>query len=154
MIFREATREDIPSMRALRLAVRENVLSDPNRITFEMYESYLGARGKTWVCVADGEIAGFSSAASFDNSIWALFVSEKYEARGIGKRLLQIAVEWLFGAGASVISLSTAENTRADRFYESLGWTRGEIDHRGEVHYTLKNQGFARGSEPDGLESD
>jgi GNAT superfamily N-acetyltransferase len=138
MIFREATLEDIPALSELRLSVKENALSDPRRITYEMYESYLTTRGKGWLCEIDGETAGFSVASSKDAAIWALFVSPKYEARGVGKKLLQTATSWLFENGASVISLSTAENTRADKFYASLGWTRGKVGSDGEVSYTLE----------------
>lgn len=137
-IFREARKEDIPAMSALRLSVRENALSDPSRITFAMYESYLGERGKTWLCEIAGEIAGFSTADARDASIWALFVSEKFEGKGVGTRLLRLAVDWLFENGAKSVSLSTAIDTRADKFYESAGWTRGAPTGVNEVIYTLK----------------
>jgi len=138
MIFREAFIEDIPALSELRLSVKENALSDPRRITYEMYESYLTTRGRGWLCEVGGEIAGFSVASPEDASIWALFVSPKYEARGIGKKLLQTATAWLFENGANVIHLSTAENTRADKFYARLGWTRGAVGDNGEVSYTLE----------------
>lgn len=139
MIFREASEKDIPDLSALRLSVKENMLSDPGRITLEMYQDYLGERGKGWLCEADGgEIAGFSVASSEDSSIWALFVKQEYEGRGIGKRLLQLATDWLFEQGAGVITLSTAANTRADRLYRQWGWKRGETGGTGEVAYTLE----------------
>lgn len=50
MIFREAGIEDIPALHELRLSVKENVLSDPGRITFEMYETYLTKIGQGWLC--------------------------------------------------------------------------------------------------------
>jgi GNAT superfamily N-acetyltransferase len=138
MIFREARTEDIPAMSELRLSVRENALSDPGRITFEMYEDYLDERGRTWLCEIDGKIAGFSTAAAQDATIWALFVREKHEGKGVGTRLLQIAVDWLFENGAESVSLSTAIATRADKFYASSGWTRGALTGKNEVIYTLK----------------
>ena len=47
-------------------------------------------------------------------------------------------VRRIVDAGASRISLSTKANTRADKFYERLGWRRGEIkSNNGEVCYTL-----------------
>ncbi|MGC2238703.1 MAG: GNAT family N-acetyltransferase [Pyrinomonadaceae bacterium] len=138
MIFREAYIKDIPALSVLRLSVKENALSDPTRITYEMYENYLTGCGRGWLCEIDGETAGFSVASSEDASIWALFVDERFEARGIGKRLLKLATDWLFDTGADVIHLTTAVNTRADGFYESLGWKRGEIGKTGEVFYTLK----------------
>jgi ribosomal protein S18 acetylase RimI-like enzyme len=45
-----------------------------------------------------------------------LFVKPEYEGKGIGTKLLKLATEWLFVAGAPTISLSTDVNTRADIF--------------------------------------
>jgi GNAT superfamily N-acetyltransferase len=137
MIFREATIEDIPALSALRLSVKENMLSDPGRITFEMYESYLSVRGKGWLCEVDDEMVGFSVASSADASIWALFVKREYEGKGIGTRLLRLATGWLFQAGAQRVTLTTEANTRADKFYERQGWGRSEISNSREVRYTL-----------------
>ena len=137
MNFREATPADIPALSEVRLSVRENRLSDPRRIPREMYESYLSEEGKGWLCEDGGRVVGFSVASSKDNSIWALFVAPTHEGRGVGKRLLRLACEWLFGRGAGAVTLSTAGQTRADRFYERQGWRRGETRPDGEVCYTL-----------------
>lgn len=122
--FRRATASDIPAMSAIRLAVRENALSNPGRITQQMYEDYLDRCGRGWVCEREGAIIGFSYAASEDNSIWALFVEPEHEGLGAGKRLLRLATDWLFARGAPAVTLSTAANTRADRFYQAQGWQR------------------------------
>lgn len=137
MIFREATMEDISALSEVRLSVRENVLSDPNRITPEMYRKYLCETGKGWLCEVDGEVVGFSVASLKDASIWALFVKPGYEGRGIGRRLLHLATGWLFDMGTSRIVLSTEVGTRADRWYERQGWKRGQIRPDGEVWYRL-----------------
>lgn len=137
MIFREVTLEDVPALSEIRLSVTENVLSDPGKITPAMYVDYLCTSGKGWLCEVDGEAVGFSVASRRDASIWALFVKPGYEGRGIGTKLLNLAVGWLFNGGAASISLSTGANTRADRVYESLGWKRGEIKPDGEVSYRL-----------------
>lgn len=137
MNFREATLADIPALSEVRLSVKENALSDPRRITREMYESYLGEAGKGWLCEEGGEVVGFSVASSRDDSIWALFVRPTHEGRGVGKRLLRMACDWLFARGAASVTLSTAEHTRADRFYERQGWRRGETRPDGEVCYAL-----------------
>lgn len=141
MIFREATVEDIPALSAVRLSVRENVLSNPQRITPEMYAAYLSESGKGWLCEIDGQVVGFSVASLSDASIWALFVKPEYEGRGIGTRLLGLATGWLFGMGALSVSLSTGANTHADRLYQRRGWTRGEIGSDGEVSYRLDKPG-------------
>lgn len=138
MIFREATVEDIPALSAIRLSVRENVLSDPLKVTREMYADYLSASGKGWLCEVEGEAAGFSVASLADASIWALFVRPGYEGRGIGGTLLRLAADWLFEMGAASVTLSTGAGTRADRFYEGLGWRRGETGDDGEVRFVLR----------------
>lgn len=137
MIFREATMKDISALSEVRLSVRENVLSDPNRITHEMYQTYLCEAGKGWLCEVDGEVVGFSVASLKDASIWALFVKPGHEGRGIGRRLLHLATGWLFDMGASSIALSTEVGTRADGWYRRQGWTRGDIRPDGEVCYRL-----------------
>jgi GNAT superfamily N-acetyltransferase len=135
--FRPATAVDIPGMSVVRLAVRENRLSNPDRITPAMYADHLGTLGQSWVCEVEGRVVGFSAAALRDASIWALFVLPEFEGRGIGKRLLALATDWLFAQGAPQIVLGTAAATRADAFYAKLGWRRGEMRDDLEVEFTL-----------------
>ena len=137
MMYCEANTDDIAALSEVRLSVKENVLSNPHRITFEMYQTYLSEIGKGWLCEVNGSVVGFSVASLKDASIWALFVKPEYEGKGIGTKLLKFATEWLFKAGVLTISLSTDVNTRADNFYERLGWKRGGIRSDGEVCYTL-----------------
>lgn len=137
LIFRTATRADIPAMAQIRLAVKENALSNPARITPQMYEDYLELLGRGWICESAGEIIGFSYAAKQDASIWALFVRPECEGQGAGKGLLKTAVEWLFSLGHQRVTLGTAANTRADRFYARQGWIRGAMKDAVEVVYTL-----------------
>jgi GNAT superfamily N-acetyltransferase len=127
IIYRRATPADIPAMSRIRLAVRENVLSDPSRITLRMYQDYLELAGRGWVAEIDGAVVGFSYADKTNASIWALFMLEEYEGRGIAKRLLRLAVDWLFEQGAESVHLTTGAGTRADKFYAAQGWTRAAI---------------------------
>ncbi|MEC5160723.1 MULTISPECIES: GNAT family N-acetyltransferase [unclassified Janthinobacterium] len=122
--FRRANSRDIPAMSKIRLAVSENVLSSPGRITEKMYEDYLELLGRGWVAEVDGIVAGFCYASNADASIWALFIEPSREGRGLGKQLLNMAVDWLFERGHDVVRLSTGSGTRAERFYASQGWTR------------------------------
>ena len=141
MNFREAKIEDVPALSEVRQSVKENVLSDPRKVTREMYAAYLGESGKGWVCEIEGEVVGFSVASLEGASIWALFVKPSYEGRGIGKRLLRLATDWLFEMSATSIALSTDAHTRADKFYEEQGWRRGETKPDGEVCYRLDKSG-------------
>ena len=136
LVLRRACSADIPAMSAIRLSVTENVLSDPNRVTLQMYEDYLDRDGRGWVAEIDGEIAGFSYADRREASIWALFISPRFEGRGLGKALLDLAVTWLFGQGHERITLGTTPGTRAERFYAAQGWTRMPGNGR-EVEFVL-----------------
>jgi len=61
--LRRATRADIPAMSRIRLAVTENALRDPTRITVAMYEDYPERSGRGWVAEANGEIVDASEIA-------------------------------------------------------------------------------------------
>ena len=60
MIFREATKADIPQIQTVRNAVTENTLSNPNAVTNAICLAYISQRGKGWVCEIDNAIVGFS----------------------------------------------------------------------------------------------
>ncbi len=138
LAYRRATADDIPAMSRIRLAVRENALSDPARITEAMYRDYLDALGRGWVAEFDGAIIGFSYADRADAAIWALFVDPAREGLGAGRQLLQLAVDWLFEIGHDEIRLGTQANTRADRFYAKHGWTREGMRNDIEVGFHLR----------------
>lgn len=131
-------------MSEIRLLVKENTLSDPSIITYEMCQQYLDLRGRAWVCELDGKILGFSYAAHEDGSIWALFVRPECEGQGIGSSLLKLATAWLFELGFSQVTLGTSPDTRADRFYQMQGWQRGAMKNAKEVGYTLQNKGAVK----------
>ena len=135
---RPATVADIPAMSRIRLAVKENALANPARITEAMYRDYLDALGRGWVAEQDGEIIGFAYADRTDSSIWALFVDPGREGRGAGKRLLRLASDWLFEIGNPEVRLGTAAHTRADRFYAAQGWAREGMKDDVEVWYRLR----------------
>jgi GNAT superfamily N-acetyltransferase len=139
--LRRATAADIPAMSRIRLAVRENALSNPARITEAMYVDHLDALGRGWVAEDSGEVVGFAFADRTDGSIWALFVDPRREGEGAGKRLLRSAVDWLFEIGHRELRLGTQAHTRADRFYAAQGWTREETKDDVEVRYRLRRGG-------------
>lgn len=135
--LRQACGADIPAMSAIRLSVRENILSDPARVTLRMYEDYLERDGRGWVAEVDGAVAAFCYADRHRAAIWALFVDPAHEGRGLARQLLALAVQWLFALGHTRITLGTGPGTRADRFYAAQGWTRLPGDGR-EVEYVLE----------------
>jgi GNAT superfamily N-acetyltransferase len=134
--FRQANSLDIPVMSKIRLAVNENALSNPDRITTQMYEDYLQLLGRGWVAEIDGEVVGFSYADKANSSIRALFISPNHEGKGLAKRLLNLATGWLFEQGETLVRLSTGADTRADHFYALQGWTRERVED-GDAFYLL-----------------
>jgi GNAT superfamily N-acetyltransferase len=127
---------DIPAMSQIRLSVVENILSDPTRVTNQMYEDFLEKTGCGWVAEIDGQVVAFCYADRVNASIWALFVRPGYEGKGFGQSLLKQAVDWLFGIGHECVYLTTGVNTRADRFYSEQGWMRAPVSST-EVGYSL-----------------
>jgi GNAT superfamily N-acetyltransferase len=134
--IRPATIDDFPRLMVIRAAVRENLLSDPGRVTLRDYRDHLGPAGRTWVHQEGGEILGFSAATRASATIWALFVHPDHEGRGIGRGLLGCAVDWLWSQGATQVQLSTSAGTRAEGFYRSAGWRAAGIAD-GEIRFTL-----------------
>ena len=137
--IREATSGDIAAMHAIRLAVRENRLSDPAWLTAEVYLACLADSGaaNTWVCETTLGIVGFASARRAQQDIWALFVDPLQEGCGIGGLLLDAATGWLFAHGVEAVQLGTTPGTRADEFYRRKGWQRGETTEKNEMIYRL-----------------
>ena len=143
--IREADPADIPATFEIRTATTENAMTEAelaaSGITPERAADLLRTDGRCWVAEAGKRVVGFCIANSKTRSIWALFVLPAYEGRGIGRRLTETAVDWLWKNGAEEIWLETETNTRAEGFYEHLGWRRGEVaieDGYEEVRYTLK----------------
>lgn len=130
-----------PAM-ALRLAVRENVLSDPSRVTEAMVREAVTEHGRGWVWEEDGAVQGFSIAlrpSEHDGPrIWALFVAPGAEGCGIGRALLQRAIDWLRTQGAEHIVLSTDPGTRAEALYRRLGFRESARLDNGEVELRLE----------------
>lgn len=109
-------------MHAVRLAVRENVLSDPSRVQPADYTELLTGSGQGWVALVDGRLVGFGIADAANRNVWALFVMPGFEGRGIGRRLHDELLDWLFAVGAGPAWLTTEPGTRAERFYREAGW--------------------------------
>jgi GNAT superfamily N-acetyltransferase len=120
-MIRRADRGDIERIMEIRAGVRENRLRDPSRVTVEDVGWFVDHPG-IFVWVEDNKIVGFSAADPRDGSIFALFVEEAYERRGIGRALFERACKVLDEANSARIWLTTWPGTRAERFYRSAGW--------------------------------
>jgi GNAT superfamily N-acetyltransferase len=120
-VIRRATRDDVPRIMEIRAGVRENRLRDPSRVTVEDVCWFVDNPG-IFVWIEDGGIVGFSAADPRNGNIFALFIEQAYEGRGIGRALLERACNVLVEAGCSRMWLTTWPGTRAERFYRRAGW--------------------------------
>ncbi len=144
MLVREAVLNDIESMQSIRNSVRENALSDPSRVTYKDYESYLLNRGKGWVCEKEGLITGFAVIDVVDFNVWALFVDPRFEKLGIGKHLHDRMLDWYFQKFTHTLWLSTAPHTRAERFYRNAGWEEKGMHGKGEIRFEMSFSGWEK----------
>ncbi len=142
MIFREALLSDIHQIQIVRNAVKENTLSNPALVTDADCEEYLTLRGKGWVAVADDAMLGFSIVDLKENNIWALFVHPDYEAKGIGKKLHHLMLNWYFDQTKKTVWLGTSPGTRAEKFYNHMGWT--EVGKQGskEIKFEMSYEAY------------
>ena len=140
-MIRAFEQRDLAPTMALRLAVRENVLSDPSKVTEAMVREAVTEHGRGWVWEEDGAVHGFSIAIRDPEHggprIWALFVAPGAEGCGIGRALLQRAVDWLREHGAAEIVLSTDPGTRAETLYRRFGFRESARLPNGEVEMRL-----------------
>jgi GNAT superfamily N-acetyltransferase len=130
-IIRRATDADRDRISEIRFAVKENILRDRSRVTYDMISWFIENPG-IWLWEEDGKVLGFSAADTRDGTIFALFIDPEHEGRGIGRALFAKALEALRKAGHTTGSLTTQPGSRADRFYQRAGWKAIGTSERGE----------------------
>ena len=123
IVVRRATRGDLPEIVRIRLAVRENRLSDPARVTEQDLIDHLERVGCGFVASLGGSVAGFAFARRVDGNVWALFVDPDHEGRGVGALLHEAMLEAFHAWGIARAWLTTTPGTRAERFYRARGWS-------------------------------
>jgi GNAT superfamily N-acetyltransferase len=121
LAVRAARSTDVPAMHAIRLAVRENRLGSPDRVTEDDYRARLLRGDGAWVAERDGEIVGVAMVDPPSRSVWALFVAPQAEGSGIGRALQATMLDAVLEAWPRV-ALSTSPGTRAESFYLASGW--------------------------------
>lgn len=139
MFFREAKTNDIEQMHQVRMSVHENKLNNLNLIKLTDYQLLLEEHGKGWVCEVDGDILGFAMIDLQKNLVWALFVRPEHEGQFIGRMLHDMMVAWCFSRGVPKLTLTTASDTRAEKFCLKAGWTKTGIAPNGEVQFEMEN---------------
>lgn len=139
MLYRRATIADSKEMHSVRMAVRENQLSNLAKVTFNDYALMLEKQGIGWICEIQNQIVGFAIADLENSSIWALFVLPAFEGMGIGRKLHTLMVNWCFDCPAlEKLWLSTDPATRAEAFYSKAGWEKSGMEENGEIRFELR----------------
>jgi GNAT superfamily N-acetyltransferase len=142
IVVREARGADLPGITRVRTSVAENLLTREQLAERGVTEASIAASfladSKGWVALSGDEVVAFCIADRVSRSIFALFVLPPFEARGLGSRLLNLAVDWLCANGADTVWLTTGPTTRAASFYERRGWVATGPTHTGDVRYELR----------------
>ncbi len=120
-LIRKATAADQLRIHAIRMGVSENVLSDPSKVTDEEVAWYR-EQAIFLVAEVDNVVVGFTCANHQTGLVWALFMDKDHEGRGLGRALLDAALDRLLAAGHAQAWLTTGAGTRAERFYLRHGW--------------------------------
>lgn len=131
LTYREMTVADIPAALKMRFTTNENAITPEQLeqqygVTVRSLTPRLSAELKGWLCAADGQVVGFAMADRSDGEVEVLAVRPGYEGFGIGRRLLELAVDWLREQGCSPIWLCATPNPdlRASAVYRHLGWRK------------------------------
>lgn len=134
--LRPAAREDLPRIYEVRHGTAENRLTDPTLVSDEEVAWYMD-NGVFLVAEEDGVIQGFVCANPQTGYVWALFVIDGEQGRGIGTALLDTALARLRDAGNRQAFLMTGASSRAEGFYSSRGWRRIGVSLQGDIVYRI-----------------
>ena len=137
MNCREVTADDIGLLHAIRMAVKENRLSDPSLISKQQYYDFITSYGKGWLSEEGGKVVGFAIIDERLNNIWALFVHPDHEGRGAGKMLHERMVDWHFTQKRDTLWLTTAPQTRAQKLYTTAGWKTMGAAANGDIRFEM-----------------
>lgn len=119
-------------MHAIRLAVRENRLSDSAGVDEGSYLPYVAAEA-AWVAETEDGIEGFAAVDAGKGEVWALFVGPNSEGIGIGRALEQRLLGWALCQSLERLRLTTAPGSRAERFYRRSGWSEAGRSENGDL---------------------
>lgn len=135
MHIRHMTEEDLPVI--LRMAAKEGWISDLTELQIFIELNPFGC----FVYVEDKKVVGSIMTFRHSRSAWIgnFIVSKEYRGKGIGKRLLKRAIEYLDRAGGEQIYLNAAYE--ASKLYEESGFRKIIAVNRwqGKVDESISN---------------
>ena len=104
------------------------------------YIDHLETLGRGWVIEVGDRVVAVVVGNARNGNIWGLFVHPEFEHQGLGRRLLNTAVDWLWSEELAELWLTTAPGTRAQGFYEAAGWRRAGVTEHGEIRFELNRR--------------
>ena len=153
MNIRVAQITDIPAMHHIRMAVKENVLTNPLAVQEADYVPYLTKEGAAWVYEESDQIMGFAILDIEAGEVWALFVDPDFEGKGIGSQLHDMMIGAYFAAGQTELILGTEPGTRAEAFYRHKGWDQMGQKSNGEIIFKMQRKALHLSSQTPSYES-
>ena len=101
-----------------------------------------------WIVEEDGRVVGSAAvreAGEAEAELKRMYLAPELRGRGLGRRLLELVIEWARERGLVAVTLDTTAEMRAARsLYESAGFQAygnrtevGERDRRCEILYRL-----------------
>lgn len=139
VIIREATAADVPQVKAhitetlAEFGLVFGVGSDTDAQIDGLPGTYGG--GGFWLATERGELLGTAGVFPLDAQtveLRKMYLHSRARGRGIGKRLLEVAITHARARGAKKMVLDTVEEmTRAIGFYEANGFVRDDAQVRG-----------------------
>ena len=138
--FRPATPRDARECIRIRGLTRENAVPAQRLAALGITEESWAKDVESdelpgFICVADGEMAGYCFGASKTGEVVVLALLPAYEKRGIGRELLNLVAATLRELGHARLFLGCSSDpaVRSYGFYRRLGWrSTGVIDHHGD----------------------
>lgn len=144
MFIRLAQQKDLETLFDIRTSVVENHQSREEIAALGITPKSVAKMLKTdccaWIAEVDGQDIGFAIANKTEKTIFGLFVLPSHEGRGVGRRLMQAAENWLWSNHSNEISLFTGNDPslRAYGFYVHLGWTPVGVEATGDFEGEMK----------------
>jgi GNAT superfamily N-acetyltransferase len=99
-------------------------IADDNVMAVEAHSKYI-RQGTSWVAALDGRPVGFLCAerSAEDLHVWELAVHQDCQGQGIGRRLIETAVEHARASRAESVTLTTFRDVPWNEpFYQRLGF--------------------------------
>jgi GNAT superfamily N-acetyltransferase len=140
MLIREAEITDIPAMHRIRLAEKENKLSNPLAVQEGDYIPFLTEKGKGWICELDGVLVGFAIIDLTKQDVWTLFVAPDMEGKGLGSALHNQMLRWYFTQTSAPLHLGTEASTKAERFYNNRFWEKTGTKPNGDITFIMSQK--------------